>query len=187
MNRRTASMVHLLVALAVFSGSVYAESFGSKFSRCMVEESKKPNYQKEVAWPVCEEWAETEKALEDGRKPEYVAPTSPPISKSSNGVVRKEGYKPFVITSSSLNKEVTSDAVEENLMCRSTLETMESSMYLLKNFDLVESGGDSSLAITSFRGVQEGRGVTVSFMVSKDDNVLRYIWVDNISTLGCNN
>lgn len=54
----------LLCALIVFAPSAYAETFGLKFSKCVVQEEKKPGYDKERAWALCEKKAQAERDSE---------------------------------------------------------------------------------------------------------------------------
>jgi hypothetical protein len=51
------------IALSV-SGFATAETFGAKFSRCVVEEQRKPNYNKDLAWARCQKSAEIEREAE---------------------------------------------------------------------------------------------------------------------------
>ncbi|MDP2035189.1 MAG: hypothetical protein Q8K29_17430 [Polaromonas sp.] len=48
----------------MFPVGAAAETFGAKFSRCVVDEQRKPNYNKDEAWARCQKSAEAERALE---------------------------------------------------------------------------------------------------------------------------
>ena len=61
-------------------------------------------------------------------------------------------------------------------------------MELLQNYDLVDtSKTDGTLTVTSFRGVQQGKRVTVSLAVDEQSRprIVRYILVDGMPALNC--
>lgn len=103
--------------------------------------------------------------------------------------VRKtRSYKPFSILSTRLGKQMSDAYIANTFLCKSPAETLQVTMDLLQNYDLVgTSKTDGTLTITSFRGIQQGTNVTVSLAVDEKSNprLVRYILIDGIPTLSC--
>lgn len=115
-----------------------------------------------------------------------------PIKKTEepfpNNVKTTWSYKPFAILSSKLGKEMSDVSIAKKFVCKSPTETLQESMELLQNYDLVDtSKTDGTLTITSFRGVQQGKRVTVSLAVDEQSRprIVRYILVDGMPALNC--
>ena len=105
-----------------------------------------------------------------------------------NSVKTTWSYKPFSILSSKLGKEMSDVSIAKKFVCKSPTETLQESMELLQNYDLVDvSKTDGTLTITSFRGVQQGKRVTVSLAVDEQSRprIVRYILVDGMPALNC--
>lgn len=105
-----------------------------------------------------------------------------------NNVKTTWSYKPFAILSSKLGKEMSDVSIAKKFVCKSPTETLQESMELLQNYDLVDtSKTDGTLTITSFRGVQQGKRVTVSLAVDEQSRprIVRYILVDGMPALNC--
>lgn len=105
-----------------------------------------------------------------------------------NNVKTTWSYKPFAILSSKLAKEMSDVSIAKKFVCKSPTETLQDSMELLQNYDLVDSSKtDGTLTITSFRGVQQGKRVTVSLAVDEQSRprIVRYILVDGMPALNC--
>ncbi len=105
-----------------------------------------------------------------------------------NNVKTTWSYKPFVILSSKLGKEMSDVSIAKKFVCKSPAETLQESMELLQNYDLVDSSKtDGTLTVTSFRGVQQGKRVTVSLAVDEQSRprIVRYILVDGMPALNC--
>jgi hypothetical protein len=98
---------------------------------------------------------------------------------------RLKGYKPFSITSAKLGKEISSKHIETKLLCRSIFETFAETKALIKKYDVLRSGGDHSMAMTDFLGLQDGKEVTITLMTTRSDNILKYIMVDGQTVLSC--
>ena len=98
---------------------------------------------------------------------------------------RSASYIPFEIISTKLNATMSSEYVEAVLMCKSTSSNLAANLELLKNYDIISTSGDHSLAITRFGGRQQGRSVVVDVMVSRPDQVFRYVAVNNEFVLSC--
>lgn len=96
------------------------------------------------------------------------------------------GYKPFVVTSQKLGKEMSDAYIMENLMCKPTTGNLAEYMELIRNYDLLRTNPmDGSMSFTYFGGRQEGREVAVSFVVDTSNQVLSYVWVDGVPHLHC--
>ena len=105
-----------------------------------------------------------------------------------NNVKTTWSYKPFVILSSKLGKEMSDVSIAKKFVCKSPAETLQETMELLQNYDLVDSSKtDGTLTVTSFRGVQQGKRVTVSLAVDEQSRprIVRYILVDGMPALNC--
>ncbi len=105
-----------------------------------------------------------------------------------NNVKTTWSYKPFAILSSKLGKEMSDVSIAKKFVCKSPTETLQESMELLQNYDLVDtSKTDGTLTVTSFRGVQQGKRVTVSLAVDEQSRprIVRYILVDGMPALNC--
>lgn len=98
---------------------------------------------------------------------------------------RTKSFKPFSIVSSKTNKVITSEYIESELMCKSTLKNLAFYVDLTKNYDVISTGGDYSLGITRLMGSQNGAAVSVDLMVTTSDHVLQHIAVNDEFILGC--
>jgi uncharacterized protein len=105
-----------------------------------------------------------------------------------NNVKTTWSYKPFAILSSKLGNEMSDVSIANRFLCKSPAETLQESMDLLQNYDLVDtSRTDGTLTTTSFRGIQEGKKVTISLAVDEQSRprIVRYILVDGMPALNC--
>lgn len=97
-------------------------------------------------------------------------------------------YKPFSIHSSKLGKDMSDTYIANKFVCKTPMATLQETMYLLQNYDLVDSQkGDGTLTITSFRGNQQGNEVVVSLAVDEQSNprIVRYVLVEGVPALNC--
>lgn len=103
-------------------------------------------------------------------------------------VKKTQSYKPFSILSSRQDKQMSDVYIANTFLCKVPAEKLQVTMDLLRNYDLVDtSKTDGTLSVTSFRGIQQGRNVTVSLAVDEQSNprLVRYILVDGIQVLNC--
>lgn len=109
-----------------------------------------------------------------------------PSTASAITSVKSWAYKPFSVTSTSLKKEMGDDYIAEKLMCKTPVATMQETMDLFQNYDLVGTDKtDGTVTLTTFRGKQEGRPVNVVFAVEASTKLLRYVWVGGKPALHC--
>ena len=65
LNSASATLAAAIMAsLSVAPNDARAKNYGDKFARCLVDESRKPGYVKETAWPLCEKRAQVERDAE---------------------------------------------------------------------------------------------------------------------------
>lgn len=98
-------------------------------------------------------------------------------------------YKPFSIVSKQHGKKMSDFYIANTLMCRSPAVTLQATADLFQNYDLIDSSKtDGTLTVTSFRGTQEGKLVTVSLAVDEQSTprLVRYILVNGMPALNCN-
>ncbi|WP_157281232.1 hypothetical protein [Methyloversatilis universalis] len=103
-------------------------------------------------------------------------------------VTKTWSYKPFSILSTRQDKRMSDAYIANSFLCKTPTETLQATMDLLRNYDLVDtSKTDGTLTVTSFRGLQDGKNVTVSLAVDEQSNprVVRYILVDGMPALNC--
>lgn len=115
-------------------------------------------------------------------------PISKPAESFPSNVKKTWSYKPFSILSSKLGKEMSDSYIANKFVCKTPTETLQESMELLQNYDLVDtSKTDGTLTVTSFRGMQQGKRVTVSLAVDEQSRprIVRYILVDGMPALNC--
>lgn len=124
------------------------------------------------------------------------SPIDNPSSRQKNGSVaafpsnvkKTSSYKSFSILSTRQGKQMSDAYIANTFLCKSPSETMQLTMNLLQNYDLVDtSKTDGTLTITSFRGIQHGKNVIVSLAVDEQSNprLVKYILVDGIPALNC--
>lgn len=76
--------------------------------------------------------------------------------------------------------------IAEKLMCKTPIASLQETMDLFQNYDLVGSNKtDGTVTLTTFRGKQEGRPVDVAFAVDTSTKLLRYVWVAGKPALHC--
>lgn len=105
-----------------------------------------------------------------------------------NNVEKTWRYKPFSITSTQHHKQMSDAYIANTFMCKSPMATLQETRDLIENYDLVDtSKTDNTLTVTSFRGDQEGKMVTVSLAVDEQSapRLVRYILVDGLPVLSC--
>lgn len=95
------------------------------------------------------------------------------------------GYKPFVVTSQKLGKELSDAYIMENLMCKPTTERVAEYMELVRDYDLLGTESRDGLSSTTFAGRQEGMAASVMFVVDTNTQVLSYVWVNGAPNLAC--
>lgn len=98
-------------------------------------------------------------------------------------------YKPFSITSTQHRKQMNDAHIANTFMCKPPMATLQATMDLFQNYDFTDSSKtDGTLTVTSFRGMQEGKKVTVSLAVDEQSTprLVRYILVDGMPALSCN-
>ena len=103
-------------------------------------------------------------------------------------VKKMQSYKPFSILSARKDKHMSDVYIANTFLCKTPTETLQVTMDLLQNYDLVgTSKTDGTLTVTSFRGLQQGKNVTVSLAVDEQSNprLVRYILVDGMPALNC--
>lgn len=98
---------------------------------------------------------------------------------------RTSHYEPFSILSSDEERVMKSAYLERVMMCKHTNDTMAETMDLLSNYMVISSGGDHSMAITRFAGLQGEKPAVIDLMVTKPDQILRYVAVNNQIVLSC--
>lgn len=97
-------------------------------------------------------------------------------------------YKPFAILSTRQNKQMSDVYIANTFMCKTPAQTLQATMDLLQNYDLVgTSKTDGTLTVTSFKGTQQGKSVSVALAVDEQSNprLVRYILVDGMPALNC--
>lgn len=103
-------------------------------------------------------------------------------------VEKTASYKPFSILSSEHNTKMTDTVIANKFMCKTPTETLQDTLELMKDYDLVGSDKtDGTMTLTSFRGEQDGRPVTVSLAVDETSSprITRYLLVDGLPAIGC--
>ncbi|XVJ69219.1 MAG: hypothetical protein HEQ39_05870 [Rhizobacter sp.] len=97
-------------------------------------------------------------------------------------------YKSFFILSTRHGKQMSDFYMANTFLCKTPAETLQETMDLLKNYDLVAtSKTDGTLTVTSFKGLQQGKNVTVSLAVDEQSNprIVRYILINGMPALNC--
>lgn len=105
-----------------------------------------------------------------------------------SNVQKSWSYKPFSILSTQMDAQMSDSYIANAFLCKTPAETLQATMDLLQNYDLTgTSKTDGTLTITSFKGIQQGRNVTVSLAVDEQSNprIVRYILVDGAPALSC--
>lgn len=111
-----------------------------------------------------------------------------PMEVFPNNVNKTSTYKPFSILSTQQGKQLSDTYIANVFLCKTPTETLQATMDLIQNYDLVgTSKTDGTLTVTSFRGVQQGRNVTVALAVDEQSKprLVRYILVDGMPALNC--
>lgn len=98
-------------------------------------------------------------------------------------------YKPFSILSTKNRKQMNDAYIANTFMCKPPTATLQATMDLIQNYDITDSSKtDGTLTVTSFRGMQDGKNVTVSLAVDEQSTprLVRYVLVDWMPALSCN-
>lgn len=99
--------------------------------------------------------------------------------------VRSSSFRRFEIISTQTGRKVSSDVIEK-MMCQPTQDNLATMMDLMKNFDILNTFGDSSGGGVVFSGEQSGRKVKVLlFTDHENNNRLSYVWIDGTPVLTC--
>lgn len=113
--------------------------------------------------------------------------TQPEESFPSN-IKKTWSYKPFSILSTQHNKQMSDVYIANTFLCKTPAATLPATMDLIQNYDVVNSSKtDGTLTVTSFRGIQQEKRVTVSLAVDEqsEPRLVRYILIDGIPALSC--
>lgn len=132
------------------------------------------------------------KTIEESNSPQIDNPSVRQQNRSTEALPRyakkTQTYKPFSISSAQKYKHMSDIYIANAFLCKTPTETVQATMDLLQNYNLIDtSKTDGTLTVTSFRGLQHGKNVTVSLAVDEQSNprVVRYILVDGIPALSC--
>lgn len=130
--------------------------------------------------------------IEDSRSPQIEPPPAHQRDRHAeafpSNVKKIFPYKPFSIVSSRQGKRMSDIYIANTLLCKTPTETLQATMDLIKNYDLVDtSKTDGTLTITSFRGIQQEKDVTISLVVDEKSKprLVRYILIDGAPALNC--
>lgn len=110
------------------------------------------------------------------------------ITSMPEQVEKTASYKTFSILSSEHNTKMTDTVIANKFMCKTPTETLQDTLELMKDYDLVGSDKtDGTMTLTSFRGEQDGRPVTVSLAVDETSSprITRYLLVDGLPAVSC--
>lgn len=101
---------------------------------------------------------------------------------------RTSDFRPFTISSSKLQREMSVEQLEGTLMCKSmaTGEGLAANMDLLKNYDVLGTDRtDGTLTITTLAGRQQGKQVKVQLLVDQSQKMIAYAMVNGVYMLKC--
>jgi hypothetical protein len=103
----------------------------------------------------------------------------------SRVVKRGKNFQRFSIVSSKTGAEISSDFIETSLMCRDPIRSPEIGTRMIQDFDVIRTGGDSSMGMVSFAGRRKGQPIEVVFATTTNPRILAYIYIGSDTAFSC--
>lgn len=97
-------------------------------------------------------------------------------------------YKPFTILAKASGRQMSDVEAATKYLCKSPSDTVAETMDLLQNYELIDtSKTDGTMTVTTFRGRQLGKPVSVSLAVDEQSKprIVQYLLVDGQPALAC--